>query len=129
MKELRLARRKMARGRDWEVEGKTVVLSVAGFYGLLAALGVEQKKAALLQEACLMAAPEKIAAALEGRVERFAINRLLLLVRLSDGRLVKLRVARGRELFKKGMKVPIRPVGNGVVWELARNAPRRVGRW
>ena len=121
----RAARKKMSRGVEWEVEKKATVYSVAGFYRVLDLLKI--KKSALdltdLQKSALKAAPEPPAGE-QGVVERFFMNRLLLGVRIGN-QLVKMRVARGRELYRRGDAVQLRQIGDSVLWEPLGPPPRR----
>ncbi len=125
----RRQRGKMERGAAWEETPGGIGFSTAGFYAVLAALGLDGQDAAALQKKCAAAAPENGHAAVTGQVERFFLNRLLLGVRLEGGRMVQVRVPRGRELFQKKMRVEVRPVAGAAYYELATHLPRRKGRW
>jgi hypothetical protein len=139
----RAARKKLARGLDWEAVGRKTAYSVAGFYAVLLALGLARKNGGggiegldgvdllVLQKNGLARPGEPLPAPQAARVERFCINRLMMQVRLADGRaaFVRTRRAEEREMFRRGMAVPIRAVAGQPYYELARAAPRRPGKW
>lgn len=127
----RTARKKMARGVDWETEKKATVYSVTGFYKALDLLKVEASplELARLQREALAhpdagTRPSDAPKPSEGVVERFFLNRFLLGVRIGT-ELVKMRVGRGRELYRKGMKVQLRPVAKQAYWEPVGGPPGR----
>ena len=131
LKAFRQARRKMAAQEDFDLTDDGVAYSAKGFHAVLAALGVSSTAVdfeILQKKAAGPDATDLLPLALCGVVERFFTNRLLLGVRLDDKRLVKLRVAQGRDLFVKRMRVRVRPAGPEL-FELATALPRRKGKW
>ena len=139
-REFRFARKGLQRGADWETIERRTMLSETGFYGVLVALGLAYKRpdgsfgdaAGFVIEKLKLLADVELCQKkpiLLGRIERFPMNRFLVLVRLADKSLVSVWIPRDRQKLKKGMEVPVRAAPYGARYELARPMPRRPGRW
>lgn len=122
--------KKLARGRDWELDGGTALLTETGLTQLVQAVGLTLSpiELQLVLEKCRRdQAPPQFTA----KIVRFPLNPRLFTVRWfeqQEERKADILVAR-RDNFRLGMEVPIRLNPVSQRYELAARLPRRKGRW
>lgn len=119
--------KKMARGRDWELDGTTVLLTEAALTTLLALLESPVDPRVLAQQCRAPGAPVQFTA----RVTGFPPNPRLLHVAWREADLDRSAhiITAKRDNFRIGMEVPIRLNPTSQRYELARRVPRMKGRW
>lgn len=122
--------KKLARGRDWELDGGTALLTEPALTELIKAAGLNLTPAEL-RLVCEKSRREQLPPEFTAKVCRFPLNRRLLTVRWMEGTIDRRAdvLVTKRENFRLGMEVPIRLNPTSQRYELAARPPRRKGRW